>query len=333
MYRIIFILFMAIPYVGFSQKNNFVVKGTIGQLSAPAKVYLKYYTGKQTKIDSAVLRKGKFEIHGYLSDINRGIFYVNPKGTGTSREDYRYLYIDKGTTVLNSTGTARAATASGTQIIAEDIAYQAALAQGTVEQFIKANPSSIICLRALYADIANVEPQKLESLFLGLSPKIQQSNDGKGLLSTLQGLKRVAIGQTAPDFSQADTTGKAVQLSSFRGKYVLVDFWASWCGPCRKENPTLIRLYQSYKGSNFEILGVSLDALSGKNDWIEAIHTDQLIWPQVSDLKAENEAAKLYGVTAIPQNFLIDPNGRIIAKNLKGAELEKKLADILGKSK
>ncbi|MNK09440.1 Thiol-disulfide oxidoreductase ResA [compost metagenome] len=333
MYRIIFILFMAIPYVGFSQKNNFVVKGTIGQLSAPAKVYLKYYTGTQTKIDSAVLRKGKFEIHGYLSDINRGIFYVNPKGTGTSREDYRYLYIDKGTTVLNSTGTARAATATGTQIIAEDIAYQAALAQGTVEQFIKANPSSIICLRALYADIANVEPQKLESLFLGLSPKIQQSNDGKGLLSTLQGLKRVAIGQTAPDFSQADTTGKAVQLSSFRGKYVLVDFWASWCGPCRKENPTLIRLYQSYKGSNFEILGVSLDAQSGKNDWIEAIHTDQLIWPQVSDLKAENEAAKLYGVTAIPQNFLIDPNGRIIAKNLKGAELEKKLAEILGKSK
>ncbi|SDJ59639.1 Peroxiredoxin [Pedobacter sp. ok626] len=333
MYRIIFILFMAIPYVGFSQKNNFVVKGTIGQLSAPAKVYLKYYTGTQTKIDSAVLKKGKFEIHGYLSDINRGIFYVNPKGTGTSREDYRYLYIDKGTTVLNSTGTARAATATGTQIIAEDIAYQAALAQGTVEQFIKANPSSIICLRALYADIANVEPQKLESLFLGLSPKIQQSNDGKGLLSTLQGLKRVAIGQTAPDFSQADTTGKAVQLSSFRGKYVLVDFWASWCGPCRKENPTLIRLYQSYKGSNFEILGVSLDAQSGKNDWIEAIHTDQLLWPQVSDLKAENEAAKLYGVTAIPQNFLIDPNGRIIAKNLKGAELEKKLADILGKSK
>lgn len=333
MYRIIFILFMAIPYVGFSQKNNFVVKGTIGQLSAPAKVYLKYYTGTQTKIDSAVLEKGKFEIHGYLSDINRGIFYVNPKGTGTSREDYRYLYIDKGTTVLNSTGTARAATATGTQIIAEDIAYQAALAQGTVEQFIKANPSSIICLRALYADIANVEPKKLESLFLGLSPKIQQSNDGKGLLSTLQGLKRVAIGQTAPDFSQADTAGKAVQLSSFRGKYVLVDFWASWCGPCRKENPTLIRLYQSYKGSNFEILGVSLDAQSGKNDWIEAIHTDQLIWPQVSDLKAENEAAKLYGVTAIPQNFLIDPNGRIIAKNLKGAELEKKLADILGKKK
>ena len=333
MYRIIFILFMAIPYVGFSQKNNFVVKGTIGQLSAPAKVYLKYYTGTQTKIDSAVLKKGKFEIHGYLSDINRGIFYVNPKGTGTSREDYRYLYIDKGTTVLNSTGTARAATATGTQIIAEDIAYQAALTQGTVEQFIKANPSSIICLRALYADIANVEPQKLESLFLGLSPKIQQSNDGKGLLSTLQGLKRVAIGQTAPDFSQADTAGKAVQLSSFRGKYVLVDFWASWCGPCRKENPTLIRLYQSYKGSNFEILGVSLDAQSGKNDWIEAIHTDQLIWPQVSDLKAENEAAKLYGVTAIPQNFLLDPNGRIIAKNLKGAELEKKLADILGKSK
>lgn len=343
MFRILLLLSTAMPFMGFAQKNNFVIKGTIGQLSSPAKVYIKYYTGTATRIDSATIKNGKFELQGYLSKINRGIFYVNKKGTGPSREDYRYLYIDKGTTIVNSAGLAKDAIASGTQIITEDNEYQAALAQANkavtpadaqaqhlnvMEQFIKAHPSSVICLRALYAILSSTEPQKLESLFLTLSPEIQQSDDGKGFFSTIQVLKKVAIGQIAPDFSQPDTSGKSVQLSGFRGKYLLLDFWASWCGPCRKENPVLIKVSELYKNDNFSILGVSLDDDKGKNDWLEAIRTDKLTWTQVSDLKAENAAAVLYGVTAIPQNFLIDPNGRIIAKNLKGAALEKKLSEI-----
>jgi len=124
----------------------------------------------------------------------------------------------------------------------------------------------------------------------------------------------------APDFSQPDTAGVAVALSGFKGKYVLLDFWASWCHPCRAENPNLVKAYNKYKGSNFTILSVSMD--NNKASWLKAVQADKLPWMQLSDLKsASNEAVKLYGVKAIPANFLIDPQGRIVASNLHGEDL------------
>jgi peroxiredoxin len=132
----------------------------------------------------------------------------------------------------------------------------------------------------------------------------------------------------APDFTMNDTTGNPVSLSSFRGKYVLVDFWASWCGPCRAENPNVVKAYNEYKGKNFTILGVSLDKT--KDAWEKAIKDDHLAWNQVSDLQYwDNAAAKLYGVQAIPANFLIGPDGKIVAKNLRGDALENELSKIL----
>lgn len=137
------------------------------------------------------------------------------------------------------------------------------------------------------------------------------------------------LGSKAIDFTQNTVEGKPVSLSSFKGKYVLVDFWASWCAPCRAENPLVVKAYETYKDKGFTILGVSLDGEKTRQAWINAIEKDGLTWTQVSDLKAfENQAAILYGVKAIPQNFLIDPNGVIIAKNLRGSELDKKLAEI-----
>lgn len=144
--------------------------------------------------------------------------------------------------------------------------------------------------------------------------------------------KALQVGQNAPEIALNDTDGNILKLSSLRGKYVLIDFWASWCGPCRMENPNVVRIYNKYKDKNFEIFGVSLDR--EKKDWLAAIEKDQLTWKHVSDLKFwSSEGAKAYGVRSIPATYLIDPNGKIIAKNLRGESLEAKLGDILGEAK
>jgi len=138
------------------------------------------------------------------------------------------------------------------------------------------------------------------------------------------------VGKEAPDFSMPDVNGKEVKLSSFRGKYVLVDFWASWCGPCRSENPNLVNAYNQFKSKNFTVLGVSLDRPGQKDKWLQAIKDDKLAWTNISDLQFWNSpVVSLYGFDGIPFNVLLDPQGKVIAEGLRGPGLEGKLEELL----
>ncbi|WP_270088928.1 TlpA family protein disulfide reductase [Sphingobacterium sp. SYP-B4668] len=198
-------------------------------------------------------------------------------------------------------------------------------------QQVKDNPDSISSLISLRR-VGGYDPdyKEMQTLYNTLSKQVRSSKEGKEFQDYLKVLSTVAIGKQAPDFVQNDTTGTPFKLRELRGKYVLLDFWASWCPDCRVESPDLVATYEKFKGDRFEILGISFD--KDKQSWTKAIHVDKRHWKHVSDLKRwQNDIGTLYGVKAIPQNVLIDPNGKIIARNIHKEDLNKKLAEVLGK--
>jgi peroxiredoxin len=197
-----------------------------------------------------------------------------------------------------------------------------------MRSFVKAHTTSVATARAIYETyIMYPNYPKAGELYALLSNKIKNCYYGRGIIKNVNATDKTAIGALAPGFTLPDTTGKMITLSNFRGKYVLVDFWASWCGPCRKENPFLVKAYQRFHSSGFEIISVSIDA--SKAAWCKAIQTDSLPWIHVSDGKAgQGPVPDAYGVKSIPKNVLLDKTGKVIAKNLRGEELEKKLEQI-----
>lgn len=379
MKKLLLTLFATLPVWAFAQ-NAYVIKGKVGNINAPAKVFLTYRINNKNMADSAVIKNGAFIFSGNIKDTIPATVVMDYKGAGINnldrkvRQDVLPLYLVQGTTTLTSADSLSKSKIAGTKINVDNVLYKAymkpvndkmdklmagyhntpAETRKTKEfdeafdkrydavekeqnewnkNYVKSHPDSYISLLAI-SNIGNgyAEYTEIGPLYNSLSASVKNTGIGKKYASRIEKLRTVVIGAIAPEFTQADTSGKMISLSSFRGKYLLVDFWASWCGPCRAENPNVVKAFNKYKDKNFTILGVSLDRPQDKDKWLAAIHKDGLAWNHVSDLQYwTNAAAQLYGVQAIPQNFLLDPSGKIIGKNLRGDDLDKKLEEIFGK--
>lgn len=350
----------------------FTIKGKIGNLNAPAKIYLMH---GMEPADSATFKNGAFAFKG-ASDAPRRVHLVIKRdgklGSGImGMIDGTLVFLEPGPVVLTSPDSLFKARVTGGPVTTDDQRLQASLKpvldkmkaaraeagtasaeerkspafaartlarrdaldqEYTQDQqiFIKANPSSWVSLDMLTNLMDVPRYGVVAPLYEGLSPTLKASAQGRQYGEMLRGLKEVAIGAQAPNFSQKTPDGKMVSLADYRGKYVLVDFWASWCRPCRQEHPAVVKAYEAYKGRNFDILSVSLDDENGRAKWLKAIQDDHLPWTQVSDLRGiQNAVAQTYQVHAVPQNFLVNPSGKIVAVNLRGEELQTVLAQYL----
>ena len=332
-----------LPLSAYAQ-SDFTVNGYGKGFKEGDKIFLLYREpGKTVSVaDSTLVRNGRFEFKGKIKNAVKGGIYRNTNPVyANDIEDAINFYVEPGQIKLQSADTLRGAVLSGTPLNADYNELRQSLMkrklideeiQSIMFDFIKRHPNSYVSLVTLNELSVNKKllPQ-VEALVPLLSNVLKANPIGLKIFERISFEKKINVGMMAKEFGMADVNGKTVQLSSYKGKYVMVDFWASWCLPCRDENPNVIAAYQKYKEKGFTVLGVSLDDKNSKLAWLKAIKEDGLPWTQVSDLKGwKNEVAVLYGVTSIPANVLIDPTGKIIGKDLKGSFLNKKLAEIFG---
>lgn len=320
------ILLLGSGLVNAQQKSDVTINGTVKGVSS-GKIYLQKFNNKMFfAIDSAEVKDGKFqfsekllvpELYGLTLNKDKSPLYV-------------FLESGKITADIDTAAYYEASAVSGSK--SNDLFTAYKKQRGVkIDEFIKQHPASIVSAYVLYRDFSyRLSPEQIKQNISLLDPSLH-ATPYVAVLTDLAGvLSSVSIGKKAPDFTASDPDGKSISLSQHRGKYVLLDFWAAWCGPCRRENPNVVKAWKKYHAKGFDVFGVSLD--KKKADWIKAIKDDELTWTHVSDLAYWNSApAKLYGVRAIPSNVLIDPDGVIIARNLRGAELDKKLGELINK--
>lgn len=320
----------ALMVVAFSscaeEKKGYVIDGQITDVK-DGMMYLKKYVGKSfVNVDSTAIVDGKFKFEGVAPEaIAHGLTTIK----GSNRPMPFFLDNDVMQVQMNESAKELSITGS----VVNDIYLRNAKitrSKGySLDSLIAAHPASPVAAYFVVKDFAyklDLEGMK------AVRAKFDASLDGSAYIQQIESMisrmEKVQVGSIAPEFTLPDVDGNPVSLSSFRGKYLLVDFWAAWCPDCRKENPNIVSAWEKYKDKNFAVLGVSLDRT--REQWLAAIEKDKLSWTQVSDLKFwDSEAAVLYCIRWIPMSFLIDPEGKIVAIGLEGEELHNKLEELL----
>lgn len=357
---------IGLSFSAMAQKPvNFTISGTLRQVKGDY-AYLHHKWANKDITDSVKVKNGAFVFNGKTNEpnmywITKGrnvgeqpnlVFFVDGGKTtiNASADSLPYGKVQGGKTqadyqeynammmgfgqrqqdMVNRYNEARNR-GDATTMNAVQNEYQAMEQEvrNSLDNFIKAHSKSAVSGYAIYFNYqnSNVPPEELERVVGQLDKSILDTKYGQLAQEKLKQMRGTTIGYPALNFAQADPEGKMVNLTDLRGKYVLVDFWASWCGPCRAENPNVVNAFNKYKDKGFTVLGVSFD--QNREKWLQAVQADKLTWTQVSDLKGwGNEAGKLYGISSIPQNLLLDKEGKIIAKNLRGPELDAKLEEV-----
>jgi thiol-disulfide isomerase/thioredoxin len=346
-----------------SKPIGFVINGQIKGKDNGAIQLMKFSNGKWIAEDSAKIEKGKFALKGKADLPELRIVAMGPQmmvaqffaenGTLTLKADADSLgssevqgsksndefsilkkelkSIAKETQGLQQKYNDARTRGNEDEMKKAQIDYEAMMGNQKVysKNFVREHPKSTVSALIVLMQLAqDMSSHDIDTLVAFLDPTIQNSIYVGELKKLSEKMRVSTVGGLAADFTLNTPEGKPLSLSSFRGKIVLLDFWASWCGPCRRENPNVVKAYQRFKDKGFDILSVSLD--KEKDAWVKAIADDHLTWNHVSDLKFwDNAAAVKYGVQSIPFAVLIDKEGKIIAKNLRGEELEKKLAELL----
>jgi peroxiredoxin len=352
--------------------STYLIKGHGKGIRNGDVLYLAYRTNDKLALDSTIAQDQQFTFRGTVSaPINATLYRnENPHFSDFVHESLA-IYLEPGTININSRDTLTNAVIGGTlnnntlQLLQNKLArikqknqqlkdpefFTAAEKQDTALvnytkrellenfhervrlelDFVKEHPKSFVSLEVLTRNSRiNKFTEDIAAAYEMLAIDLKNTPQGNTISENIKRGRRVVTGMEAKDFTLPDKDGQQVRLSSLKGQYVLLDFWASWCLPCRQEHPNLIKAYEQYRAKGFTIVSVSLD--KNKSDWLDAITQDQLVWPQVSDLKGSNgEVANLYGITSIPSNVLIDPKGVILQKDLRGNLLQETLATIFSR--